>query len=103
MEEEGEPGFLAELAEMFVQDGNTRIDALRRAADAGEFESIERTAHGLKGSSSNMGAAKMAAICADLEEAAAAKDSGRTNQLLEHLEADFAVVRLALESELRTR
>jgi PAS domain S-box-containing protein len=103
MEEEGEPGFLAELAEMFVQDGNTRIDALRRAADAGDFESIERTAHGLKGSSSNMGAAKMAAICADLEEAAAAKDSGRTNQLLEHLEADFVVVRLALESELHTR
>ncbi len=96
---EGEPGFVAELAEMFLRDAETRIGTMREDAHASEFESIERAAHSLKGGCSNMGAAKMAAICADLEEAAAARDSGRTDKLLEHLEAEFGMVRLALESE----
>ncbi|HEX2109527.1 MAG TPA: response regulator [Rubrobacteraceae bacterium] len=101
IEQEGEPGFVAELAEMFLRDAETRIGTLRDDANTSEFGSIERTAHSLKGSCSNMGAANMAAICADLEQAAAARDSGRTYQLLEHLEAEFGMVRLALESELQ--
>jgi two-component system sensor histidine kinase/response regulator len=101
IEQEGEPGFVAELAEMFLRDAETRIGTLREDANTSEFGSIARTAHSLKGSCSNMGAANMAAICADLEQGAAARDLGRTYQLLEHLEAEFGMVRLALESELQ--
>ena len=101
IEQEGEPGFVAELAEMFLRDAETRIGTLREDANTSEFGSIERTAHSLKGSCSNMGAANIAAICADLEQGAAARDLGRTCQLLEHLEAEFGMVRLALESELQ--
>ena len=101
IEQEGEPGFVAELADVFLQDAEARIGKLEEDAQTNAFETIERTAHSLKGSCSNMGAAKMAAICATLEEAAAARDSGRTDELLEHLEAEFGMVRLALESELQ--
>jgi two-component system, sensor histidine kinase and response regulator len=100
IEQEGEPGFVADLAEMFLRDAETRIDKLREAADSSEFGSIERTAHSLKGSCSNMGAAKMAAICASLEEVAASRGLGMTDKLLERLEVEFGMVRLALESEL---
>jgi two-component system sensor histidine kinase/response regulator len=100
IEKDGEPGFVAELAEMFLRDADTRIGTLREDAHTNEFASIERTAHSLKGSCSNMGAAKLAAICASLEEVAASRDSGMTDQLLERLEVEFGMVRLALESEL---
>jgi two-component system, sensor histidine kinase and response regulator len=101
IEQEGDPGFVAELAETFLRDVEIRIGRLREDTHTSEWGSIERTAHSLKGSCSNMGAAKMAAICADLEVAAAARDSVRTNQLLEHLEGEFGMVRLALEYELQ--
>ena len=85
---------------MFLQDAEDRIEKLREDARTSEFGSIERTAHSLKGSSSNMGAAKMAAICANLEEAATVRDSERTQTLLENLEAEYGMVRLALESQI---
>jgi two-component system, sensor histidine kinase and response regulator len=96
-EQEGEPDFVAELAEVFLRDAETSVDDLRKAADTSQFESIERTAHSLKGSCSNMGATKMAAICADLEEGAAARDLRRITKLLDRLEAEFGLVQLALE------
>jgi HPt (histidine-containing phosphotransfer) domain-containing protein len=64
--------------------------------DAG---ALERTAHTLKGSSSNMGATRMAAVCAELEEAGASGDLGRAPGLLARLEEEFGRVRPALEAE----
>jgi PAS domain S-box-containing protein len=99
IEQEGTSGFVAEIADMFLRDAEMSIGKLREDAHTSEWGSIERTAHNLKGSCSNIGATKMAAICADLEEAAAARDSGRTKQLLKVLGTECAFVRLALESE----
>jgi HPt (histidine-containing phosphotransfer) domain-containing protein len=60
---------------------------------------VERAAHTLKGSSGNMGAARMAAVCAELEEAGASGDLGRALGLLARLEEELGRVRPALEAE----
>ena len=101
LRELGDPELLAELAVMFVGDAAGRIATLRRAAGEGDATEVQRTAHTLKGSAGNMGAAGMARICAGLQDAGAAGDLGRVPALLDQLEKEFERVRPALEEETR--
>lgn len=55
-----------------------------------------------KTDSSNMGALRMAKICAELESASVSKDLTSAGGLLEGLIAEFERVRLDLSAELRT-
>lgn len=100
IEQEGEPDFVAELAQMFLRDARVRFGELREAADAGTSESLRRTAHTLKGSCSNMGAARMAEVCAALQQAGERGDQAQSSELLVRLEAELDRVRAALQSEV---
>jgi len=96
----GDAGLLAELAGMFFDDASSRLGELRDAVEAGDAGGVERVAHTLKGSSGNMGAARMSAICADLQDVGASGDLARARGLLEGLEEEYGRVRPALEAEL---
>jgi signal transduction histidine kinase/DNA-binding response OmpR family regulator len=100
LQEEGEPDILAELGELFLEDVPPQLEALREAIEGGNAPSLERVAHTLKGSSSNMGALRMATLCADLEDIGRSGDLSRAPVLLERLEAEFGRVREALETEV---
>jgi CheY-like chemotaxis protein len=63
---EGEPDPLAELVDLFLSDAPPRISKILDAFKAGDAVELERAAHSLKGSSSNLGAKCLAAACADL-------------------------------------
>ncbi len=62
--------------------------------------SVERIAHSLKGSSGSMGAQRMSAMCAELQDVGASGDLYRAPGLLNRLEGEFGRVRAALEAEL---
>jgi two-component system sensor histidine kinase/response regulator len=96
LQEEGEPSILAELIKLFLEDAPNRIVALREAVHAGEGQAVERIAHTLKGSSGNMGATQMAAICSELEAVGASGDVSQAQSLLKRLEVEFGRVRGAL-------
>src|SRR5215210_1918033 len=96
----GDAGLLTELAEMFFDDASSRLAELREAVEAGDAEGVKRVAHTLKGSSGNMGAARMSAICAGLQDVGTSGDLARAPGLLEELEEEFGRVRPALEAEL---
>jgi len=98
--EMGGSELLSELAEMFSGETSSALPALREAATASDTQSVERVAHTLKGSSGNMGAQKMSAICAELEDVGASGDLSRAPELLERLEEESGRVRTALEAEL---
>nr|MDQ3317199.1 response regulator [Actinomycetota bacterium] len=100
LRELGDAELLSELAEMFLDDASSRLAALRGVIEDGDAHAVERAAHTLKGSSGNMGATGMAAICAELEEAGASGDLARAPGLLERLEEEFGRVRPALEAEM---
>jgi HPt (histidine-containing phosphotransfer) domain-containing protein len=100
LRELGDAELVAELAGMFLEDASARLAALREALENGDTVALERTAHTLKGSSGNMGAARMAAICAELQQAGASGELGGAAELLDSLEEEFGRVRPALEAEV---
>ena len=100
VEEEGEPDILNELIELFLADVPPQLVALREAVEADDAHSVERIAHTLKGSSANLGATEMVAICSELEDVATSSNLSRTPQLLERLEGEFGRARMALEATI---
>jgi two-component system, sensor histidine kinase and response regulator len=100
LQEEGEPDILKELIELFLEYVPPQLKALREAAEMEDAHSVERTVHTLKGSCGNLGAVKMVAICAELEEIGRSGDLTTTPELIFRLEEEFGRVRAALEKEL---
>jgi HPt (histidine-containing phosphotransfer) domain-containing protein len=96
LRELGGQEMLSELAEMFLDDTRLGIDTLKGAVEEGDAQTIERTAHTLKGSSGNMGAHRMARVCAQLEEVGASGDLKRAPRLIVQLEEEFDRVRPVL-------
>jgi CheY-like chemotaxis protein len=103
LQEEGKPDILEVLFELFLEDVPPQLVALRESVEAGKVHAVERIAHKLKGSSGNMGATHMAALCSELEEIGTSGDLSRAPELLKRLEEDFGRVRTALEAELLSR
>jgi CheY-like chemotaxis protein len=97
---EGEPDILDELIELFLDEVPTQLKALREAAHIGETQSVERIAHTLKGSSANMGALRMEALCAELEETVRSGDLSAASGHISRLEEEFGRVRAVLEMDL---
>jgi HPt (histidine-containing phosphotransfer) domain-containing protein len=90
----------SELAQLFFEDTSSGLAALRGAVEVGDARTVERVAHTLKGSSGNMGAARMAKICSGIQEVGTSGDLSRAPELLEGLEGEFGRVRLALGAEV---
>jgi HPt (histidine-containing phosphotransfer) domain-containing protein len=63
----GDPGFVDELVDTYLEDAETQLASLRQAALDGNTASIERPAHSLKSSSATVGAMALAELCRSLE------------------------------------
>src|SRR5437588_5560647 len=63
----GRPDLLAELSAVYLRDTPPRLAALHDAVARADAEVLRREVHGLKGSSSQIGAVQMAHLCTDLE------------------------------------
>lgn len=99
LQQDGEPDLLVEFVELFISDVPPQLTALREAVERGDAGAIERVAHTLKGSCGNMGAPRMATLCAELQDVGSSGDLARAPGLLWQLEAEFGRVRPALEAE----
>ncbi|NRB37526.1 MAG: Hpt domain-containing protein [Pseudomonadales bacterium] len=63
------------LVDTFVNDSEQRIVALQEAVDTADAELLRTSAHSFKGSSLNISAGRLTALCKDLE------DRGRESRL----------------------
>ena len=99
LQEEGEPDILTELINLFLDDAPIRLRSIREAAAKGDAHALEKNAHTLKGSSQNMGATRMGALCAELQEAGSAGDLARAPELVDLLTAEFERVDAELSVE----
>ena len=97
-QEDGEPDKLARIVGLFIDDVPLRLEELRLAADRGEAQIVEETAHMLKGGSGYMGAVHMAEICGEIQALGASGDLSHAPELLDALEAEFKRIRPALEA-----
>ncbi|MDA2937282.1 response regulator [Acidobacteria bacterium AH-259-A15] len=98
LQDEGKPDILEELFELFLKDTPTRLDAMREAVRKGDSEALRRAAHGQKGSSANLGAGQMEALCAELERKARGGAVEDAQAIVTQLETEFARLRKAMEA-----
>ncbi len=103
LQQDGEPDFLVELIELFLNGIPPQLTALREAIQRDDAGTIERISHALKGSCGNMGARQMVTLCAKLQDAGSSGNFAGAPELLGRLEAEFGRVRLALEAEAKRR
>ncbi|MGI9090388.1 MAG: response regulator, partial [Gemmatimonadaceae bacterium] len=102
MTETGE-AFVARLIVTFVTDASSRIELLRTALEQGDSVAVERTGHALKGASGNMGATRMAALGAELQQVGHAGDIRAASVLVEQLDAEFQRTRAIMEDAFPVR
>lgn len=86
------------LIDTFIQDSNDRISVLRDVINGTSADPIRRAAHSFKGSSSNIGAIRLMALCSNLEKKAMSNKLGQLDQDLQEIEGEFAKVQELLLS-----
>ena len=74
----GDEAFVVELATAYLSEGQGHIDQVADALARDDIEGMVRPAHTLKSSSAALGAARLSAICKEIEHAAR---EGRTEGL----------------------
>ena len=84
------------LLETFLADSEERLRVLRKPEDAVE---LMNAAHSFKGSSSNMGAIHLAALCHELEQRARQHSLAGVETLVGEIDSEFAIVRPLYERE----
>ncbi|MDQ3656736.1 MAG: response regulator, partial [Chloroflexota bacterium] len=89
-------GLMTELMESYLTRAPGNLTSIRQAVEADDADGIQRSAHHLKGSSGNIGASRIAALCADLEAMGRSGDIGGASGLLALLEEGMDEVRPAL-------
>ena len=92
----GDTDFLRSIVDQFVDQAASQLAELRDAAARADAPALKVLAHSLKGSSANMGASRVAAACAALEEAAAlgqAAEPGGLEPLAAELERATVALR----------
>jgi two-component system sensor histidine kinase/response regulator len=96
----GDPEFLDELLQSFLDGAGDQLADLERAAAAGSFDDLIRPVHSLKGNGANIGATRLVELARRLEADARAGPvddaPGRVAEIaaeLEVVKAELAVIR----------
>jgi HPt (histidine-containing phosphotransfer) domain-containing protein len=97
----GEPDVFTEVAQLFLEDVPVHLSALRTAIAAGSPELVARMAHRLRGGTLEMGALRMAPLCAEIEREARAGSLEHVAEMAEILNREFDLARLALEQAIQ--
>lgn len=100
LQRKGEPDVLAGLARPFLEDASRHLGELGAALAAADAAALGHLAHALKGSSANLGATRLAALCGELEVLGRSGELTFAAEVLSHLETEVDRVRAAFEIEL---
>ena len=92
----GEGNEFQEIVDLFLGNAQRNCIAVRDALARGDRQSLELAAHSLKGSSSTMGAVRMAALCASLEEIGHSGTLDRAAPLVDRLDTELTLVQREL-------
>ncbi|MHC8321651.1 Hpt domain-containing protein [Pseudomonas sp. GB2N2] len=84
------------LLDTFLADSVERLNLLLKAGDA---ETLGATAHSFKGSCSNMGAARLAQLCHELEQRSKHIPLQGIEKLVAAIDGEFAIIRPLYEAE----
>jgi HPt (histidine-containing phosphotransfer) domain-containing protein len=92
----GDPEFLDELVQTFLDDAVVQLEAMRAAAGAEAVADLLLPAHSLKSNSANMGAARLSEFCRSLEADARGGAVERASDRVAEAADEFEQVRTEL-------
>jgi HPt (histidine-containing phosphotransfer) domain-containing protein len=95
----GDPEFLAELIDTFLDDGRKLVADMQTTAAAGDAPELRRAAHTLKSNCRTFGASALADLCQEIEEQAAAGSLSGVAPLVARAAAGYPGVVAALLAE----
>ncbi|MBI4717714.1 MAG: response regulator [Planctomycetes bacterium] len=98
----GDRDLYREVITEFVACLPAQIEALRQAAAGADVQALGRLAHSLKGSASNIGAARAGQLAMELEELARRHDGAAAAALVAELEASLEELRRSVASLVNT-
>lgn len=91
---------LKEIAQLFVEDERSMVEAIEQAARAGDAKGLERSAHTLKGCVSNFGGADAYEASFQLEKLGRAADLAHVGEALGRLKTALDELRPELQAFL---
>jgi HPt (histidine-containing phosphotransfer) domain-containing protein len=97
----GEADVYAEVAHLFLIDVPVHLSALNAAITAADRVSVWQIAHRLRGSTLEMGALRMAPLCAAIEDGAREQSLADLAAQAERLDREFVAARAAMELAIR--
>jgi HPt (histidine-containing phosphotransfer) domain-containing protein len=100
-EQSGNSDFIAELIACYLTDADERLQILRKAASAGDFSTLSKQFHSLKGSSGSMGLSEVAGACREAEEQARLRRNVEYARMIDSIETALAGVRPAMTAYCR--
>jgi CheY-like chemotaxis protein/HPt (histidine-containing phosphotransfer) domain-containing protein len=101
LREPGAPDPLQELVELFLRDARPKLEKMAAAAEKNDPSALAAAAHSLKGSASNLGARRLAALCGRLEKHAKSSEWTDAASLLLTVQSEFHLVETALVTEMQ--
>ena len=99
---EGEPDLIVELINLYLADVPQQLSAMKDCVLNGSQNSLNRSAHNLKGSSANLGIKSIALLCEELEQSGSGELTQKSD-IINRLEQTFARVRSLLLAERQKR
>ncbi|MGR8919123.1 MAG: response regulator [Gammaproteobacteria bacterium] len=100
LQQEGGPDVLGRVIGMYFDSAPPLLTAMRGAAGSGDADALRASAHSLKSSSANLGAARLAELCQQLEQRGREGRLDDLDALLGTAELEFEAVLTALNAEL---
>lgn len=94
----GDDEFLIEVIQTFLDDSPQHVTTVQAAFAAGDAPKLMRAAHSLKGSSGNFGAARLQALCAQVELQARAGQLDGLSPLVERVEREYGLLAEQLQA-----
>lgn len=86
-----EDGF-AGLLDTYIDDSNLKIESLKVGLAQANSDLVRRSAHSLKGSSSNLGAKPLAELCLSVEQRARDQQLEGLDEIIAQVEAEHQTV-----------
>jgi CheY-like chemotaxis protein/HPt (histidine-containing phosphotransfer) domain-containing protein len=96
-------GLIAELIDLYLDNAEHEVNAIKSAVLEMDEGSLKKRIHSLKGSSSTIGACRIANLCGEFEETSEGRTRDSTEELVKKLENAFASTRTVLLAERRER
>jgi two-component system, sensor histidine kinase and response regulator len=90
--------FVIELIDLYINETPKHIQLITSALHAQDYSALTIAAHTLKGSSLNLGAQHMGALCLKLEELGRSKSQISSEINTNEIEREFELIKLRFET-----